>query len=94
MPAQQNVPALLPLIPYLLIFVIFYFLLIKPQRDKQREHRQMLAGIKKNDDVVTIGGIHGTVVNVKDKTVSVRIDDNVKIEVDKEAIASVTKPAE
>jgi len=93
MPTDQTTNSLLmtPLIPYLLIFLIFYFLIIKPQRDKQRDHKQLLAALKKNDEVVTAGGIHGTVINVKETTVVIRIDDNVKMEVDREAITSVVK---
>lgn len=80
-----------PIIPYVVILFIFYFLIIKPQKDKQRQHKSMLTNIKKNDEIVTSGGIHATVVNVKDKTVIVRIDDNAKMEIDKEAISAVTK---
>ena len=79
------------LIPYLLIFVIFYFLVFKPQKDKQKQHKELIANLKKNDQVVTSGGIYGTVVNVKEKTVIVRIDDNAKMEVDREAISTVVK---
>ena len=82
----------LPIIPYLLIFLIFYFLVIKPQKDKQKEQKTLIDTLKKNDDVVTVGGIHGTVVLVKDKTVVVRVDDNVKIEFDKESVTAVVKP--
>ncbi|OGX29696.1 MAG: preprotein translocase subunit YajC, partial [Omnitrophica WOR_2 bacterium RIFCSPHIGHO2_01_FULL_52_10] len=74
----------------ILIFLVFWFLVIKPQKDKQKEHADMLKNIKKNDEVVTASGIHGTVVLVKDKTVVVRVDDNVKIEFDKEAITRIT----
>ena len=81
----------LPIIPYLLIFLIFYFLVIKPQRTKQKEQKDIINTLKKNDEVITTAGIHGTVVLVKDKTVVVRVDDNVKIEFDKESISSVTK---
>ena len=81
----------LPIIPYLLIFLIFYFLVIKPQKDKQKEQKTLIDTLKKNDEVVTAAGIHGTVVLVKDKTVVVRVDDNVKIEFDKEAVTSVVK---
>ncbi|OGX36410.1 MAG: preprotein translocase subunit YajC [Omnitrophica WOR_2 bacterium RIFCSPHIGHO2_02_FULL_50_17] len=93
MPTEQAVnPWLqLPIIPYLLIFLIFYFLVIKPQRDKQRQHKDTLKNLKKNDEVVTAAGIHGIVALVKETTVMVRVDDNVKIEFDKEAIASVVK---
>lgn len=92
MPAEGAVNPLvqLPIIPYALIFLVFWFLVIKPQKDKQKEHADMLKNIKKNDEVVTAAGIHGTVVLVKDKTVVVRVDDNVKIEFDKEAITKIT----
>lgn len=93
MPTEQAVnPWLqLPIIPYFFIFLIFYFLVIKPQRDKQRQHKDTLKNLKKNDEVVTAAGIHGIVALVKETTVMLRVDDNVKIEFDKEAIASVVK---
>ena len=93
MPNEQiNNPLLqLPIIPYILIFLVFYFLVLKPQKNKQKEHKQMVENLKKNDQIVTSSGIHGTVVLTKDKTVVVRVDDNVKIEFEKEAIASVVK---
>lgn len=93
MPTEQVVnPWLqLPIIPYFLIFLIFYFLVIKPQREKQRQHKDMLKNLKKNDEVVTTSGIHGTVVLVKETTVMLRVDDNARVEFDKEAIASVVK---
>ena len=92
MPAEGAVNPLVsfPIIPYILIFLVFWFLVIKPQKDKQKEHADMLKNVKKNDEVVTAGGIHGTVVLVKDKTVVVRVDDNVKIEFDKESISKIT----
>jgi len=74
-------------IPLLVIFGIFYFLIIKPQQKKQKEHEAMIANLKKNDEVVTLGGIHGTIIQVKDKTVNLRVDENTKIEVDKVSIA-------
>ncbi|MCX5710285.1 MAG: preprotein translocase subunit YajC [Candidatus Omnitrophica bacterium] len=80
------------LVPLVLIFVIFYFMLIRPQKKQQQEHKKMLEGIAKNDEIVTSGGIHGTVINVKDKTVILRVDDNVKIEIDRQAIAYIKKP--
>jgi preprotein translocase subunit YajC len=81
----------LPIIPYILIFAIFWFLLIKPQRDKEKKRKEMVKNLAKNDDVVTAGGIHGRVVQVKDSTVVVRVDDNAKIEFDKETIQSVIR---
>lgn len=76
---------------YVPIIFIFYFLLIRPQKQKEKERQKMLSNINKNDEVVTSGGIHGTIVNVKDKTVILRIDDNVKIEIEKNCIACLEK---
>lgn len=80
-----------PIIPYLAIFAIFWFLVLKPQKEKQKEQKSMLEALKKNDQIVTAGGMHGTIVTVKEKTVVVRVDENVKIEFDKESITLVTK---
>ncbi|MEM7817177.1 MAG: preprotein translocase subunit YajC [Candidatus Aenigmatarchaeota archaeon] len=73
------------------IFVIFYLVFLRPQIRQQKKHQEMINNLKKNDEIVTIGGIHGTIVNVKDKTFVIRVDDNVKIEIDKSAIAYVKK---
>jgi preprotein translocase subunit YajC len=91
MPQAQQA-SMLQFVPFILIFVIFYFLLIRPQKNKEKEHVKMLEALSKNDEVVTSSGIHGTVVNVKEKTVVVRVDENVKIEFDKNCIAYVKKP--
>lgn len=88
-----NPMAQLPIIPYVLIIMIFYFLVFQPQKKKQNETKQMMANLKKNDQVVTTGGIHGTIINVKETTVIIRIDDNAKIEIEKEAISKVIKSA-
>ena len=78
-------------IPLIFIFIIFYFLIIRPQQKKQKEHKGMVAGLKKNDEIVTTGGIFGTVINIKEKTFVVRVDENTKIEIEKNAIAYVRK---
>jgi preprotein translocase subunit YajC len=83
--------ALMNLMPIILIFAVFYFLLIRPQKKAQADHKKMLEGLKKNDDVITSGGIHGTIANVKDHTVTLKVDDNVKIEVQKSSIASIKR---
>ena len=87
MPQQPAANPLLNLMPLIFIFIIFYFLLIRPQKNKEKEHQKMLGNLNKNDDVVTSSGIHGTLVNVKEKTVILRIDDSVKIEIEKNAVA-------
>ena len=93
MSADQAANPLFQFFPLAVIFLIFYVLIFKPQRDKQSQLKKMIGNLKKNDNVVTTGGIHGTVVNLKDTTVVLRIDDNARMEVDKEAIVTVTKSA-
>jgi preprotein translocase subunit YajC len=72
-----------------LVFVVFYFLIIRPQNKKQKDMQKMIAAVKKGDKIVTIGGIHGSVHAVKDTTVVVRVDEDCRIEFSKSAIASV-----
>ncbi len=91
MPQTPQVNPLMQFFPLILIFIIFYFLLIRPQKTKEKEHQKMLTSLNKNDEVVTNGGIHGTIVNVKGKTVILRIDENVKMEIEKSAVAVVKK---
>ena len=79
------------LVPIVLIFFVMYFLLIRPQANQQKEQARMQGNLKKNDQVVTMGGIHGTIVNVKDGVVTLRVDDNVRFDVDRTAIARLMK---
>jgi len=76
-------------LPIILIFVIMYFLMFRPQAKKQKDMRKMLDQLQKGDRVITIGGIYGSVAGMKDKdsTVILKIADNIKIEVTKTAIA-------
>jgi len=90
---NQMASPLLNLMPIILIFVVFYFLLIRPQKKTQDEHKKMIASLKKNDEVITAGGIHGTITNVKDHTVTLKVDDNVKIEVQKSGISTMKRKA-
>jgi len=71
------------------IIVIFYFLIIRPQKKRDKDTKEMLASIKKGDKVVSIGGIHGTVVVVKETTVVVKVDDNTRLEFSRSAISSI-----
>lgn len=77
--------------PLILIIIIFYFFIIRPQNKKQKETQKMLDALKKGDKVVTIGGIHGVVSSVKDKTIIIKVDDDCKIEFNRTAIATVLK---
>lgn len=91
MPSQPNM--IVQLVPMILIFGIFYFLVIMPEKKKQKQHQELLKNLSKNDEVVTSGGIHGIVVNVKEKTVVLRLDESCRVEFDKEAVLLVTKKA-
>lgn len=74
--------------PLILIGVMFYFLLIRPQQKQRKEHQQLVSSLKSGDKVVTNAGIHGLIANVKEHTIMLKIADNVKIELDK---ASITR---
>ncbi len=93
-PGNQGGSAFGPLLPILGIFVIFYFMLIRPQHKRQQEHRQMLARIRKGDRVITTGGIYGTVEKVKDQTVILEISDKVRVELSKGAIQGISSTSE
>ncbi|MBM3569813.1 MAG: preprotein translocase subunit YajC [Alphaproteobacteria bacterium] len=82
------------LLPLVLIFVIFYFLLIRPQQKKMKQHRDMIAAVKRGDQVILGGGIRGKVVKVADDEALVEIADNVKVRVVKATITDVVVKAE
>lgn len=80
--------------PLILIFVIFYFLLIRPQKNQQKKTQQMVAGMRKGDAVVTRAGILGKVAGLADNVVTVEIADNVKVKMTRDAIVHVTPAQE
>lgn len=79
------------LVPLVLMMVVFWFVLIRPQQKRQKAHAQMLTKVKAGDRVVTSSGIVGTVVNVKDKTVTVRTAGDTKLEFTKASISEITQ---
>ena len=81
--------ALIQMAPLLLVFVVFYFLLIRPQQLKQKEHSSMLANLKKNDDVITTGGLYGKIVALADAFVTLEIAPNVRVKVDRQQIGAL-----
>lgn len=85
-PAGQS-NLLFQLFPFLLIFAVFYFLLIRPARVKQKRHQEMLQQLKNGDRVLTSGGIYGTIVGISGGTVQLRVADKVKIEIQKSSIS-------
>ncbi len=78
-------------IPLILMFVIFYFLLIRPQQKKQKEHKALMAGLKRGDDIITAGGIMGRITNVADTVVTIEVAEKVRIKVSRGQITSVKK---
>ena len=88
-------PGIVSFLPFLLIIVVFYFLLIRPNQNKQKQWQSMLSALKPGDKITTTGGIRGTVMSLKDDSVLLRLPpDNIKLEVVKSAIASVTTQEE
>ncbi len=90
-PAPSGPSTLISLFPLVLIFVIFYFLLVRPQQKKSKEHRNMLAQLKKNDEVLTSGGIFGKVISLADNVVTLEVAPNMRIRVNRPQIAQLTK---
>jgi preprotein translocase subunit YajC len=88
-PAPGATDMLVQFAPFILIFVVMWFLLIRPQQKKAKEHRAMVAALKRGDRVVTNGGIYGQVSHVADDHLMVEIADGVKIKVVRDAIAAV-----
>lgn len=85
---------LVNMLPLILIFVIFYFLLIRPQQKKQKDLRQLLENLKKGDKVITQGGIYGMIEYLSQSTVTLKVAENVKIKVSRSAIAGVRSAGE
>ena len=82
------------LIPMILIFAVFYFMMIRPQQRKEKERRAMIDSLKTGERVLFSGGIIGTVSNVKDSTFVIKVADNVKIEVARGAVSRVLEKGE
>ena len=74
-----------------LVFIIFYFLLIRPQKKEQQKTQAMIAQLQKGDKIITIGGIHGVVSSAKEKTLIIKVDENCKIEINRAAVGTGLK---
>jgi preprotein translocase subunit YajC len=81
--------SLVSLLPLVLIFVVFYFLLIRPQSKRQKEHKDMVTGLQKGDEVTTAGGLLGKITDVKDNFVNLQIADGVVVTVQKHTVSSL-----
>lgn len=91
---MTNNPQLMSLLYIVALFAILYFLMIRPQQQRQKKHQEMIKNLKVDDRVITVGGIYGTIVKIKDNTVILRVADNVRIEFLKNAISQVTSKEE
>ncbi|HPS64558.1 MAG TPA: preprotein translocase subunit YajC [Ignavibacteria bacterium] len=81
--------SLMSFLPFILIIAVFYFLIIRPQQKRQKERQKLLDSVKKGDKVITAAGIHGVVEGIEDKTVLVKISENVKVKMEKSSIATI-----
>ncbi|MDZ4741791.1 MAG: preprotein translocase subunit YajC [Verrucomicrobiota bacterium] len=86
---ESTEPGWMQFLPFVLMFVIFYFLLIRPQMKKQKIVDNMQKGLKTGDKIITTGGIYATVSNVKDDMITVKIADNVKINIQRSAVGII-----
>lgn len=89
--AGGGMAAFQQIIPLVFMFAIFYFLLIRPQQKKAKEHKALLAAMKKGDNVITAGGVHGKVTAVEDEMVTLEVANNVNIKITKSYIAAIKK---
>ena len=92
-PAAGGAAAFAQFVPLILVFLIMYFLIMRPQQKKMRLHREMIAALKKGDNVITQGGIIGKVVGVRDEEIEVEIAQGVRIRVVRATIAQVVNRA-
>ena len=88
-PAGEQANPLAMFLPLILIFIVFYFFIIRPQKKKEDQRKTMIEAVKKNDRVITIGGLHGTVTQVDESSVLVQVDNNTKLRIEKSALSSV-----
>jgi preprotein translocase subunit YajC len=91
--AGQGAGGFSAFVPLILMFVIFYFLLIRPQQKKQKQHRTMIENLKKGDRIITGGGIHGRIMNVDENVLTVEIADQVKVKLNRGNVATTLQTA-
>ena len=90
--SASNAPSgWMQIIPLILIFVVFWFILIYPQQRRQKQHRKMVESLQKGDKIVTVGGIYGVVTHIGENTIIIKVDDNTKLEITKGAVAGIVE---
>jgi len=82
------------LLPFILVLVIFWFLLIRPQQKRQKERNAMLQSLKKGDKVITIGGLHGTITDLTEDRVTLKVNENTRLVFERTAVNAVIRPKE
>lgn len=87
--AASQQPGLMGFLPLIIIFVIFYFLLIRPQSKRAKEHRNMVSNLSKGDEVVTNGGLLGRIEELDENFITLEIADNVRVRVQRNAVGSL-----
>lgn len=85
---QQQIIALLPMI---LVFVVIYFFFLRPHKKQEKERRQMLSNLKKGDKVITIGGLHGTIIDLSEKKVILKVNDQNRLTFERAAVNTVVE---
>lgn len=88
-PAAAGTPSIMEFVPLLLIFVVFYFLLIRPQMKRAKEHKKMTEALAKNDEVVTTGGLLGKIARIDESFVTLEVAEGVEIKVQRSAITAL-----
>lgn len=86
---EQQTSSIVSFLPLVILFVIFYFLLIRPQQKKAKEHTQLVSGLRKGDEIVTSGGILGKITEAGENYVAVTIADNTEIKIQRQAVSTV-----
>ncbi|MCY4389699.1 MAG: preprotein translocase subunit YajC [Desulfurellaceae bacterium] len=89
--APEGPGPLVQFFPLILIFIVFYFLLIRPQQQKSKAHRTMLGELKRNDEVVTVGGLYGRIMEIGEKVVTLELAQNVRIRVERSKIEALAE---
>ncbi len=87
---QQNPLSILPMIG--IMVMIFYFLIMRPQQKKQKEHQEMLGGLKKGDRIITNGGFYGRITGLSDDTVTVELADRIRVKMSRSGVAGLADP--
>ncbi len=89
--APEGPGPLVQFFPLILIFVVFYFLLIRPQQQKAKAHRNMLSELKRNDEVVTVGGLYGRIMELGENVVTLELAQNIRVRVERSKIEAVAE---